>query len=184
LLADDSPSIHRCHVLYPFSWSSCSAPGTLRCHHFQSVASRLKTLPDADVTNVESYDVKCQTESCRELADSLTKSNAAILLLPVTADCTVDAAYRPTSRLLFTMRQVIFSGSFFDTGVKKFATALPGIVSVDLSVILPYNILVVVDCCFRFDSGGDTPRSFELGRFARFGRCTIFFWGLDDRLAE
>jgi hypothetical protein len=48
-------------VLYPFSWSSLSVAGTLRCHHFQSVASRLKTLPDADVTNVESYDVKCQT---------------------------------------------------------------------------------------------------------------------------
>jgi hypothetical protein len=32
-------------------------PGTLVCHHFQSVASRPKTLPEAGVINVESYNV-------------------------------------------------------------------------------------------------------------------------------
>jgi hypothetical protein len=55
----------------------------------------------------------------------LTKSNAAIFLLPVVGVRAVDAAYRPTRRLSFTIRHVIFSGSFFDSGVKKFATALP-----------------------------------------------------------
>jgi hypothetical protein len=111
---------------YPSSWSLFSVPGTLMCHHFQSVASRLKTFPDADVIKVESYN-NCQTTAVPNSTLGLTKSNAAIFALPFTAGGTFDAAYRPMRRLSFTMRHVIFSGSFFESGVKKFATALPGV---------------------------------------------------------
>jgi len=72
------------------------------------------------------------------------------------------------------MRQDIFSGFFLDSGVKKFATALPsrGSANVFPSLSALY-VLVVVDCCFRFDGGGETPLSLELGRFFRPGRSTI-----------
>lgn len=88
-----------------------------------------------------------------------TKSNAATFLFAFVAPCvTVDTPYRPTSRLSFTIRHIIFSGSFLDRGVKKFATAL----------------LVVVDCCRRFDGGGETSLLFELSRFPSPGRGGIF----------
>jgi hypothetical protein len=40
----------------PSSWSFLSFPGTLLCHHFQSLASRPNFFPDEGVINVESYD--------------------------------------------------------------------------------------------------------------------------------
>jgi hypothetical protein len=89
------------------------------------------------------------------------------------------------SRLLFTMRQVIFSGSFFDSGVKKFATALPAFVLViSAASVFLLNVLVVVDDCFRFVGGGDTPRSFELALFPKPGRVTIFNRFCDNQLFE
>jgi len=88
---------------------------------------------------------------------TLTKSNAATFRFPIFAAGAAAAAYLPASKLSFTTLQIIFSGSFFDSGVKKFATAL----------------LVVVDCCLRFEGGGLTPLSFELGRFPRPGLSTI-----------
>jgi hypothetical protein len=46
------------------------------------------------------------------------------LLFPDPADgITNDGPKRPTRRLSLTTRHVIFSGSFLDSGVKKFATA-------------------------------------------------------------
>jgi len=79
------------------------------------------------------------------------------------------------SKLLLTIRHDIFSGSFFDAGVKKFATALPDTVSVYcFAVVDLLNSLVVVDCCFCFlVSGGETPLLVELGRFPRPGRFAI-----------
>jgi hypothetical protein len=74
------------------------------------------------------------------------------------------------------MRQDILSGSFFERGVKKLATALPDsqISKVTESFeSLACLVLVVVDACFRFDGGGETPRSFELGRFPKLGRSTM-----------
>jgi hypothetical protein len=106
--------------------------------------------------------------------DGLTKSKAAIFILPFTADRAADVAYRPTRRLSFTMRHDIFSGSFFESGAKKFATALSDVNVSNASLHVLYrNILVVVDCCFRFGGGGETPWSFELGRFPKLGRSTI-----------
>lgn len=60
-----------------------------------------------------------------------TKSNAAIFRLAVEggAGMAPDALYRPISSVSRTMRHVICSGSFFDSGVKKLATALPRVLS-------------------------------------------------------
>jgi hypothetical protein len=55
-----------------------------------------------------------------------TKSNAAIFFLSVAASCVLFAKeplYLPTSKLLFTTRHVILSGSFCEAGLKKFETA-------------------------------------------------------------
>lgn len=146
--------------------------GTLLCHHFQSLASRLNTLPDADVINVESYDMSAAHMVVS--SDLLTKSKAAILVLLLAACLVPEAVYRPTRRESFTMRQDILSGSFLERGVKKFATALSVIaVSILVHEFPNVSLLVVVDCCLRFDGGGDTPLSFELGRFDRLGRSAI-----------
>lgn len=110
-----------------------------------------------------------------------TKSNAAILrLLCAARGVTGDAAYRPTSRLSLTMRHVILSGSFLDKGVKKLATALPTSAINMVHHSLCMDGLVVVDCCFRFDGGGETPLSFELGRFSRLGLSTM----LDSSISQ
>lgn len=57
---------------------------------------------------------------------SRTKSNAAIFRLltggfPALLD--TSGRYLAQSRLSFTIRQLIFSGSFLEAGVKKLATA-------------------------------------------------------------
>ena len=64
----------------------------------------------------------------------------------------------------------IGSGSFFDNGVKKLATALPRLFS-DCAVRWAYwHSLVVVDCCFRLAGGGETALSLALGLFPKPGR--------------
>ena len=149
---------------YPASWSSFILPGTLPCHHFQSVASRPKVLPEADVINVESYILGVSLflfmiKIRRCAVRKHTKSNAATFFWSLIALCViVDAPYRPTRRLSLTTRHVIFSGSFLEIGVKKLATAL----------------LVVVDCCRRFEGGGERSLLFSLGRFPSPGRGGIF----------
>lgn len=53
--------------------------------------------------------------------------------------------YRPTRRLSFTVRHIIFSGSFFDAGVKKLTTAL------SVSCVSRAEIRAVsrLTCCMR-----------------------------------
>ena len=69
----------------------------------------------------------------------LTKSKAAIFrLLDKESMAKVDpgfGSYLPMSRLFLTVRQVIFSGSLLDVGVKKLATAFSEIYSQQNSLI-------------------------------------------------
>lgn len=68
------------------------------------------------------------------------------------------------SRVSLTTRQVNLSGSFFDTGVKKLATAF-SVQRYGKSALLPYHMysLVVVDSNLRFfRGGGDSDRALSL----------------------
>ena len=112
---------------YPSLTRSLSAPGTLPCHHLQSLASRPNRLPDAEVISVESWKA-CQ-QHLKLVLGIHTKSKAAIIrgfgLSDRAASGPADGLYLPTRRVSFSTCHVIFCGSFLDSGVKKFETALP-----------------------------------------------------------
>lgn len=133
------------YIIYPLSVNSRRRSGTLPCHHFQSRAFRANRFPDAVVMSVESCPSQRDLQISRRLTKkfevtilpSRTRSKAAIFLFfPVTSSLRVvvcsDVAvlllsYLPTTRLLLTIRHVIFSGFFCDTGVKNEATAASGV---------------------------------------------------------
>lgn len=65
--------------------------------------------------------------------------------------------YLANSRLRLITRQAIFSGSFFDVGVKKLAIALSNartLSAIRRCVFLQKYLLVVVDSNLRFLRGG------------------------------
>lgn len=58
----------------------------------------------------------------------ITKSNAAIFFFSTDASLfsTEEPLYLPMSKLSFTTRHVVLSGSFCEAGLKKFDTAFSG----------------------------------------------------------
>jgi len=98
--------------------------GTLECHHFQSLPLRANVFPDWVVMRVESW--SCQIFIILKRQVLITKSKAAIFCFPGVASCLVsteEPLYLPTSKLSFTIRHVILSGSFCEAGLKKLETA-------------------------------------------------------------